>query len=124
MRQLQETLTEVQARARRSSAVATDKVQESESTLVDLVRESKTTLRQLLDARTEVVVDTATRPFNDIVNDVKAVVGRQEGLDKKVQGQANEIRWLMQGLPVADNGEIMSDRRPRQEGAHPRPGAH
>ena len=83
MRQLQETLTEVQAQARRSSAVATDKLQESESTLVDLVMESGTTLKQLLDARTALVLDTATRQFDDIFDDVKAAV---EGLDWKVQG--------------------------------------
>ena len=50
MCQLQETMTKVQAQARRSAAVTADKAQESESTLVDLVRETLITLKQLLDA--------------------------------------------------------------------------
>ena len=81
MRQLQEAMTEVQAQARRSAAVTADKVQESESTPVDLLRETEATLKRVLDARTEVVLDTATGDFDDIFDDVNAAV---EGLDWKV----------------------------------------
>ena len=66
-------------------------------TMVDLVREAETTFKRLLDDRTQVVLQTASRHFDGMFDDVQAAI---EGLDWKVPGHTNEIWWLMQGLPV------------------------
>ena len=88
------------------------------------MRETETTLKKRFDEPTEVVMETATRHVDDIFDEVKAAV---EGLDWKVQGHTNEIWWLMQGLPFADHGKMVSELVADIESRlrkNPRPGAH
>ena len=64
------------------------------------VQETEHMLKQLFEARLEQVFDTATRHFDQTFVEVK-IAG-------KVQGQTNEIWWLTQGLPVADQDTMLS----------------
>ena len=61
MRQFQQDLTEVEAQDRRAETTTAD----FEKTTADLVRETETLLQTRLDERTEIVLDTATKHFDD-----------------------------------------------------------
>ena len=62
-------------------------------------------MRDQLEQRTEVVLDTMTNHFDQVIGEVKAVV---ETFDWKVSGQANEIWWLTQNQPVSVD-ELVAD---------------